>query len=300
MRKRYPRESVSLLCQLFGKSRNAYYDKSKFISKQIKNEIVVLDLVKMFRSEMPRIGTRKVYHLLQPILIEQQIKMGRDALHNLLLDHRMVVRKKKKYVRTTNSNHWLRKYPNLITDFTANEAEQLWVSDITYLRLINKFSYLSLITDAYSRKIVGYYLSQKLDHTGCLKALRMALSARCNENSCLIHHSDRGVQYCSENYVSTLKSSNILISMTESGSPYENAQAERINGILKSEFGLDQIFTSHANATKQVYNSINVYNEKRPHSSCDYLTPSEAHYNVGELNKRWKSYPYKKNQIEII
>jgi transposase InsO family protein len=300
MRKRYPRESVSLLCQLFGKSRNAYYDKSKFISKQIKNEIVVLDLVKMFRSEMPRIGTRKVYHLLQPILIEQQIKMGRDALHNLLLDHRMVVRKKKKYVRTTNSNHWLRKYPNLITDFTANEAEQLWVSDITYLRLINKFSYLSLITDAYSRKIVGYYLSQKLDHTGCLIALRMALSARCNESSCLIHHSDRGVQYCSENYVSTLKSSNILISMTESGSPYENAQAERINGILKSEFGLDQIFTSHANATKQVYNSINVYNEKRPHSSCDYLTPSEAHYNVGELNKRWKSYPYKKNQIEII
>lgn len=299
MRERYPKAGVSLLCGLFGKSRNAYYEKSFYVSEQIQNQVIVLDLVNMFRSEMPRVGTRKLYHLLSPILNQQGIKMGRDTLHNLLLDHGLVIRKRKKYAQTTYSNHWLRKYPNLIKEFEANTSEQLWVSDITYIRLMDKFSYLSLITDAYSRKIIGYHLSRSLDHVGCLIALEMALSSRVNNNSKLIHHSDRGVQYCSANYVKLLKSSNISVSMTESGSPYENAQAERINGILKSEFGLDEVFPKHKIAVNHVANSIRIYNNRRPHASCDYLTPSEAHEHKGKLEKRWKKYPYKKKLIEV-
>ena len=144
MRKRYPKAGVSRLCELFGKSRNAYYERSSFISNQIQNEILVLDLVNMFRGDMPRIGTRKLYYLLAPIFRQQGIKMVRDALHNLLLDHGLIVKKKKKYAQTTFSNHWLRKYPNLVSEYKTDAAEQLWVSDITYIRIKDRFSYLSV------------------------------------------------------------------------------------------------------------------------------------------------------------
>jgi transposase InsO family protein len=170
-----------------------------------------------------------------------------------------------------------------------NKADQLWVSDITYLRTWGGFSYLSLITDAYSRKIVGYHLSQSLSVKGCLIALSKALASRQHKEQGLIHHSDRGIQYCCDAYVNCLKENNIAISMTQNGSPYENALAERVNGILKKELGLNRTFRSYHDAIGPVHRAVDIYNRLRPHMSLDYMTPSQAHKAAGKLKKRWKA-----------
>ncbi len=166
--------------------------------------------------------------------------------------------------------------------------EQLWVSDITYLRTINGFIYLSLITDGYSRKIIGYHLSQHLKTQGCLIALDKAIASPGSKDYKLIHHSERGIQYCWNGYVDMLQRHKIKISMTQNGSPYENAMAERVNGILKSELGLDKIFVSYHEAIGQTHQAINTYNKLRPHMSCGYLTPQQAHIESGKLKNVWK------------
>lgn len=250
-------------------------------------ELQVLEMVKILRREMPKLGTKKLIFLLKPFMKDHQIKMGRDALHNLLFAHDLTIKNKKRYAKTTNSNHWYRKYSNLIKGLHIKESERLWVSDITYISIIGGFSYLSLITDAYSKKIVGHCLYETLESIGCVIALEMALQNREKDTS-LIHHSDRGIQYCCNSYVNILNKESVRISMTESGSPYDNAIAERVNGILKTEFGLDKTFSNYAEAKETATNVIPIYNEKRPHSSCDYLTPKEAHAEYGELKKRWK------------
>jgi putative transposase len=290
MRKDCPKISLRKLCGLFGKTRHAYYDSNWRVEEQSIEDTIVLDLVTKMRKQMPKLGTPKLYYLLKEPLEKHGIKMGRDKLHELLSAFGMLVRRKRKYAYTTNSHHWLKKYSNLIRDLVVRHPEQLWVSDITYISLKDGFNYLSLITDAYSRKIIGYCLSQRLDHYGCLSALNMALAER--ENNCrrLIHHSDRGIQYCSKAYVDLLQSNEILISMTENGDPYENAIAERINGILKTEFDLDRTFGNSGEANKAVEEAIRTYNNQRPHASCDYLTPEEAHGKNGILRKRWKTY----------
>ncbi len=196
------------------------------------------------------------------------------------------------------SRHWLKKYPNLIREMEIKSPEHVWVSDITYIRLTDGFCYLSLITDAYSRKIMGYYLSKDLSHYGCLEALKTAINQRLNPYSKLIHHSDRGVQYCCNEYVGLLRDSKISISMTEESDPYENAIAERLNGILKDEFQLDSEFKSYEAASRAVNNAVNTYNEHRPHASCNYLTPLQAHTQIGELKRRWKNY-YKAEKREL-
>ncbi len=190
---------------------------------------------------------------------------------------------------TTNSKHWMKKYPNLIRNMEVEQAEQLWVSDITYICIGEDFNYLSLITDAYSRKIIGYHLHVRLDNEGCLNALHMALAQR-TKSGLLIHHSDRGTQYCSKEYVEVLQKAGIAISMTEKGDPYENAIAERVNGILKTEFALGSVFASRDEAQQAVTKSIVLYNEVRPHLSCNYLTPEQAHLQKGKLEKKWKNY----------
>jgi putative transposase len=237
---------------------------------------------------MPRLGTHKLYYLLQEPLVSHGIKMGRDKLHKLLQGQGLVLKKHKKYVKTTDSRFWVWKYPNLLENLVITEAEQAWVSDITYVRVGRDFNYLSLITDAYSKRIVGYCLSKCLSAIGCMEALDMALSTRTKLIAC-IHHSDRGSQYRSDPYVTKLTNAGIAVSMTQDGDPYENAVAERVNGILKSEFGLDRTFRDHSHATRIVCQSIDKYNSKRPHASCDYLTPLQAHEQQGELKKRWKS-----------
>ena len=253
--------------------------------------MVVLTLVKEWRTSMPLIGGRKLIFKLSPQLEEHGIKMGRDQLFDLLRFHGLLVRRRRRTVRTTDSHHWLKKYPNLIQDMILTAPEQLWVSDITYIRTLEGFSYLSLITDAYSRKIVGHCLYPTLEAEGCIEALRIALDGRRNDSPfVLVHHSDRGIQYCSSAYIELLTQVNIAISMTQSGSPYENALAERINGIIKGEFFPKRIYQNHREAKKSLTQIIWTYNEQRPHASLDYLTPSQADHVNGDIKKRWKHY----------
>lgn len=243
------------------------------------------------RQKLPRVGTEKLYYMLEGTFRKHGINLGRDGLHMLLADHGLTIRKRKKRPKTTNSNHWMKKYPNLTKEFEPFEPDMLWVSDITYLSLIDNFCYLSLITDAYSRKIVGYCLYPTLSNEGCITALEMALDHRQYAHP-LIHHSDRGSQYCSKQYVHILGMNKVFISMTESGSPYENAKAERVNGILKLEHGLDRLFGSFDMAKASVDKAVLHYNEDRPHASIDFLTPNQAHHKKGILKKRWKKKTY--------
>jgi len=242
---------------------------------------------------MPRLGTRKLHYLLVPQLQQHGIKLGRDQLFDLLAKHKLLIRQRKRKVITTNSRHWMRKFPNLVGELVVTRPEQLWVSDITFIRLGNQWGYLSLITDAYSRQIMGYCFRTDMSAQGCIEALQMALHNRSYPLAVLIHHSDRGAQYCCADYVKLLQDNNISISMTENGDPYENALAERMNGIIKGEFNL---YESHVGfeATKSlIATSIKTYNQQRPHGSCDMLTPDAAHEKNGILKRTWKNYPWK-------
>ncbi len=248
---------------------------------------------------MPRIGTRKLHYMLSATLQKHDISIGRDKLFDLLEDYGLLIRRRKrKQISTTDSNHPFRKYPNLIRELELLRPNQLWVSDITYISLADCFCYLSLVTDAYSRKIIGYCLHPTLKKEGPLHALRMAQGGLpAKKQEALIHHSDRGLQYCCGDYITLLESSNISISMTEKGDPYENAIAERVNGILKEEFGLDKGFDSFEQANRAVENAINIYNRQRPHASCNYLTPEQAHQQQGLLPSKWK--PKKKEVANV-
>ncbi|WP_429265339.1 IS3 family transposase [Mucilaginibacter sp. 3215] len=217
------------------------------------------------------LGTRKLLHMLIPEMEKHEIKMGRDLLYDLLRFHGLLIRRRRRMVKTTDSHHWLRKYPNLIAHLSLSAPEQLWVSDITYIRTLEGFSYLSLITDVYSRKIVGYALHPSLEAVGCIAALEMAVDSRTRiPPFILIHHSDRGIQYCSQNYTALLNEDRIAISMTQSGSPYENALAERVNGIIKNEFFPKKVYQNHKEAKKSISVIIGNYNEQRPHASLNY------------------------------
>jgi transposase InsO family protein len=200
-----------------------------------------------------------------------------------------VRRRKRRKPLTTDSGHPFFKYPNLIRELEVVRPNQLWVSDITYIPVGAGFCYLSLITDAYSRKIVGWCLWENLKRDGTVQALKEAMSSAAAKSlRGLIHHSDRGLQYCSSEYTELLSSNGVIISMTEKGDPYENAIAERVNGILKSEFGLGNRFQSYADAVEAVRKAIHTYNTLRPHASCDYLTPEQAHGWEGKLKSKWK------------
>lgn len=239
---------------------------------------------------MPRIGTRKLHYLLTETLQKHQISIGRDKLFDLLAEYGMLVRRRKRRrISTTDSNHPFRKYPNLVRELQVLRPNHLWVSDITYISLKDGFCYLSLVTDAYSRKIVGYCLHPTLKKEGPLQALAMALATLPKRlEAPLIHHSDRGLQYCCSDYTTLLENNGISISMTEKGDPYENAIAERVNGILKEEFGLYNDFEDLEYANDTTKQAIDTYNQYRPHASCDYLTPQQAHQKQGLLKTKWK------------
>ncbi len=278
--------SQRTLCRLLGYTRQAYHKRlRRRESEAVKGELVVQEVIRI-RRQQKRIGVRKLHYLLSGFLREHRIELGRDRLFDLLREHSMLVRRRRlRKPRTTVSAPWKR-YPNLIRDYVPTGANQVWVSDITYIRIRESFAYLSLITDAYSRKIVGHYLSRDLAAGGCVKALRMALRNN-RERRGLIHHSDRGLQYYSSAYVKLL--ANIRISMTEKSDPLENAVAERVNGILKDEL-LKKSFESFTQARWAIDEAISTYNHLRPHLSIDMLTPAEAHARTGELKRRWKNY----------
>ena len=289
MKQDYPKCGIGLLCRLFGKTRHAYYDSLWRKEGGLVKEDIILQEVIALRRNLPRLGTRKLHYLLQSSLASHSIQIGRDYLFDLLQEHKLLVRQRKRKAITTDSRHWMRKYSNLIKGMPVTRPEQVWVSDITYIRMINQWGYLSLITDAYSRKIVGYCFRSDLMAEGCIEALQMALKNRMY-NDPIIHHSDRGSQYCSHQYVSLLHQNHIGISMTQNGDPYENALAERINGIIKTEFNLHSSQLGFEQTYNQIKKSIKAYNEIRPHASCDYLTPEQAHLQSEYLAKRWKNY----------
>jgi putative transposase len=293
MKTNYTQVGIGRLCMLFGKTRHAFYDKAWHLQERLETHDIVLELVAQIRREIPRIGTPKLYHMIKKPLQNQGVQIGRDALHQLLFNEGLIIRPKKRYAITTDSKHWMKKYPNLIKNVIVQESEQIWVSDITYIVIKDDFNYLSLITDAYSKLIVGFCLYPSLEAEGCLNALRMALGQRVKSTS-LIHHSDRGSQYCSNDYTQLLNKKEVEISMTNKGDPYENAIAERVNGILKTDFNLSRIFDNREDALIAVSKGIHAYNNLRPHMSCNYLTPVEAHQKTGLLNKKWKPKKYLK------
>lgn len=233
-------------------------------------------------------GTRKLHELLQSFYQQHSIKMGRDALFCTLSDHRLLIKRRRRRVSTTQSHHWLKKYSNLVKGWHPTLPEQLWVSDITYVHCSRQHLYLSLVTDAYSHKIMGYHIADTLEAVHCIKALRMALAGRLHPTHNLIHHSDRGIQYCSSSYIELLIENNISISMTESGDPLDNAIAERINGILKHEY-LEHYGPSNLEqATELLKQIVESYNERRPHLSIRMNTPNKVHYQKLQVNRQWK------------
>lgn len=271
--------SVEQTCQCYDMHRDAYYKLKDRKQKQMHITKQVLELVKEERKEQSRVGTVKLYKALKDTFEMSGIKVGRDKLNDILREHDMLVKRKKASCKTTDSYHRFHKYKNLVKDMVVTAPNQVWVADITYIRTINGFCYLALITDMFSRKIVGYDISDSLELAGCMRALKMAL-AKARPADGLVHHSDRGIQYCSNQYVDKLKKRNIRISMTEENHCYENAIAERVNGILKDEFYLDQTFFSKQAASDATNNAINIYNNKRLHISLEYKTPNMVFKNI--------------------
>ena len=228
--------------------------------------------VQRIRKRQPRVGGRK----LQRMLSNQEVAIGRDRLFRVLREKGLLVRRKKKYMRTTQSAHRFKVYKNLLWYEKPTRAEEVFVADITYIETLEGYSYLSLITDQYSRKIVGYALSKSLSIEGSMAALKMALRGRKAPQE-LIHHSDRGIQYCSKGYTDLLKKKGVQISMTEENHVYENALAERVNGILKDELQLGEKLLSYYVAKQLVDEAVKIYNEERLHMSLGYITPSQKH-----------------------
>lgn len=291
-----PKMSVDAICALFGKTRQAYYQRLGYQYQEAAEESIILDLIAELRKDMGRMGGRKLWHEIN----EAHPKMiSRDKLFDILDKYHLKVHRRKRTVRTTWSESWLHRFPNLVKDLLLTAANQVWVSDITYIETETGFVYLHLVTDAYSKKIMGWCLSPSLHADATISALQMAIrNAGCDLKG-LIHHSDRGCQYCCEKYVKLLQNNGIEISMTQDGDPRDNAIAERLNGILKTEWLYDDHFIGFDDAYRRVAEVINLYNNKRPHLSLNYKTPAEAHLETGEQKRVWKNY-YKGNNPEEV
>jgi hypothetical protein len=282
-------------------SPQAYHQQQKRTLKKQVNEALIVQQIQLIRQLQPRCGGRKLFVMLLPFFKQQNIAIGRDAFFNILAKKNLLIRKTKRSVHTTNSKHHFRRFPNLAKNFEPLKAHELWVSDITYIPLKTRFAYLFLITDAYSRKIVGFHVSDDMKVSSAVVALKKALYQKPIE-TIVMHHSDRGIQYCSTEYVKLLQQNNALISMTQNGDPYENALAERINGILKTEL-ISAYYDSIEQAALHISRCIIIYNHKRRHSSLNYQTPHEVHQQKGPQIKRWKNYywtPKKKEEQMLI
>lgn len=262
-------------CYLFGVDRQVYYRKIKRKANKQTKATKVISMVLEIRKSMPRLGTKKAYHILLDEL--QLMKIGRDKFFDILRANHLLIKPKRSYHITTNSHHRFRKHQNHILGLEINRPEQVWVSDMTYIGKREKPCYLSIVTDAYSKKVMGYNVADNMNVQSSAVALKMAVNQRKNKEIPLIHHSDRGLQYCANYYQSILNKNAILPSMTQNSDPYENAVAERINGILKQEFMLDKYNLDLSVMKQIVKESINIYNTKRPHYSNYMLTPNEMH-----------------------
>lgn len=258
-------------------SKQAYYKLRQHHKDSTERDIQIVGRVLTIRQQLPRIGTRKLHYLLKKDIVKTHWYVGRDKLFEILRENRMLITKRRKYVQTTDSKHWMRTYPNIAKHISLTHPEQLWVADITYIPTKQQMLYLHLVTDAYSKQIMGYNLSHDLKAESTLEALQMALKKRTYPQNKVLHHSDRGLQFCSKLYIDELRKHNCQISMTQDGNPYDNAIAERVNGILKDEFYCDEPFENYETALANINQSINLYNTKRPHLSCSMLTPIQMH-----------------------
>ena len=291
--------SFSQLCRLFGISRQSFYQYWQKQDQLVHEQKIVLDLVNNIRKDHPVIGTRKLYLMIGNELKRHQIKIGRDKLYNILAVNGLLLKRRKRSVRTTFSNHRFRKYPNLIVGLPINKPNQVWVSDITYWRFNEGFLYLFFITDAYSRKIVGHNIADNMMTINNIRALKTALQKVVGPFESLIHHSDRGLQYCSFKYTRLLQTNNIKISMTQSGDPLENPLAERINGIIKLEY-LDHYKVKNLSEAKKLLSKvIDRYNQERPHMSCLNKVPDEVHYSKSSMLGKYKLSSYTRNKLNV-
>lgn len=286
------------MCQQFGYTKQAYYKQLKGNEKVVAREEIVVGLIKKKREIWKRGSGRNLHQSLKPDLAKHKIKLGRDKFFYLLRANHLLIQSKRSKTKTTCSYHHFNRYSNLIENAVPARANEIWVSDITYvwLKEKDKFCYLSLITDLYSRKIVGYCVHEDLSVKGCIEALQMAIKQRKNKTDDLIHHSDRGVQYCCHAYNKILLKHNINISMTQTGDPLENAVAERMNKTIKEEFTDERQmnFATIELAKENIKTFITFYNNQRPHRSINWLTPTQAYCKTGVLQRVWKNYIKKK------
>jgi len=285
-------------CYLFGVERQVYYRKIKRKAIKQAKATEVVSMVLDVRKSMPRLGTKKTYHILLEEL--QLMKIGRDKLFDILRANHLLIQPKRSYHITTNSHHRFRKHQNHILELEINRPEQVWVSDITYIGKREKPCYLSIVTDAYSKKIMGYNVADNMNVQSSVVALKMAVNQRKSKEIPLIHHSDRGLQYCANDYQSILTKNGILPSMTQNSDPYENAVAERINGILKQEFMIDKYNLDLSVMKQIVKESINIYNSKRPHYSNYMLTPNEMHEQNRIKMRTYKTKNSSKNELTTV
>ena len=289
--------NITRFCKLFGISRQGFYQGVRRYHQWQEQQKEIVKLVKKRRHRQKHLGGVKVYGDIKPAMEQSGIKCGRDKFMGVLREENLLVKYRKRYVITTQSKHQFYKHPNRIKDLEINRAEQVWVSDITYIRTKQGFMYLFLITDAYSKQIMGWDLSDNLKTVNAIKALRMALRNRRYPERKLIHHSDRGFQYCNPAHVKVLEDNKILVSMTTKYDPYENAVAERVNGILKREYEIGDGFVGPKDALREIKYAIWLYNTDRPHMSCHGLVPVEAHRLENYKLKTWsrkfssKGYP---------
>jgi putative transposase len=292
------------MCGFFNKTKQAFYKQRQGVAQNALQQDLVLGLVKQKRLIWKRGSGRNLHKSLEKEFEQHNVKIGRDKFFDLLRANNLLIKPKRFRTKTTCSYHHFNKHQYLAKDLVPQRSNQIWVSDITYLWLKkqDKFCYLSLITDLYSRKIVGYCVHDTLSVEGCLQALKMALKQRENKIDKLMHHSDRGVQYCCHAYVQMLQKNGIEISMTQTGDPLENAVAERINKTIKEEFTNEKqiSFTNIAVAKAEIKKFIEFYNNYRPHRSVKWMTPNLAHSQTGELPRTWKTYKSKKHEWEDL
>ena len=285
-------------CSLFGIDRQVYY-RTKYRKKSNESKVEkVIKMVTEIRNRMPRIGTRKLYYMLEHEL--QDMNIGRDKLFSILRANHLMITPKRSYRITTDTHHRFHKHKDIVQYVEVNRPEQVWVADITYLGYRNNHLYLSLITDAYSKKIVGYDLSNSLQTEGSVRALKMANKNRMYPKSMLIHHSDKGLQYCSNEYQLLLGKFKMQCSMTENYDPYSNAIAERVNGIIKNEFCLENYMVNKEIMPAIVKETIEIYNNERPHFSCSLLTPNEMHRQNSIPIKSYKTKNRSKNESTSV
>lgn len=283
---------------MFGLERQVYYRHKYRKQKQLFQAEKVVKMVIEIRKRMPRIGTRKLYYLLQNEL--QEMNIGRDKLFKIVSANHLNIMPKRSYKVTTNTHHRFYKHKDLISDMLICRPEQVWVADITYLGIRHAHLYISFITDAYSKKIVGYDVSDNLQTSGVVRALKMAHKSRQYRNEELIHHSDKGLQYCSNEYQQLIKKYKLKCSMTEQYDPYSNAVAERINGIIKNEFNLEQYQVNKELMQQIISETVEIYNNERPHFSCHLLTPNQMHLQNKITIKTYKSKNRSQNLLTSV